>query len=259
MSSLDLSFLENGQGVPLVVLHGLFGSSRNWQGVAKKLADRYRVIAVDLRNHGASPWGNGMSYPEMARDVRDFLIKHGLEGAALLGHSMGGKTAMTLALNHPEIISKLIVVDSAPVVYQPTQLPYAQAMLSVNLKAIERRGEVEVLLRPYVEDEHTRLFLLQNLVTGPDGHLVWRVNLRAIINAMPIIAGFPMPAPGVQFTKPTLFIAGGDSDYITERAHPNINSLFPANSIHTIPGTGHWPHADKPDAVAEAVGSFLSA
>lgn len=255
--TVELACLETGEGAPLVVLHGLFGSSRNWQGVARKLGDRWKTHALDLRNHGASPWADSMSYPEMAEDVRAFMLARGLEGAAVLGHSMGGKTAMTLALKYPELVGRLIVVDTAPVVYQPVQLPYAQAMLSVNLKVVERRGQVEAMLEPYVPDQHTRLFLLQNLVTGPEGGLVWRVNLRAIIKAMPVIAGFPH-LPGRTFDKPSLFIAGGLSDYIQPQFEPAIRAQFPQARIHTIEGTGHWPHADKPDQVAEAVAALLA-
>ncbi|HET6520178.1 MAG TPA: alpha/beta fold hydrolase [Geminicoccaceae bacterium] len=263
--SLDLAYAEyggsGGGGPPVVILHGLLGSARNWQAIAKRLAaDGRHVFALDLRNHGASPWAEPMTYPAMAEDVRRFMARHGPDGAAVIGHSMGGKVAMALALAHGGLVGRLIVVDIAPVPYaHGTFLPYVRAMRAVDPSGVTRRGEVEERLRDAVPDQSVRAFLLQNLV-GDNGGLRWRVNLAAIEADMGDVMGFPAPEDaGRVYDGPTLFLAGERSDYVRPEHHAAIRRLFPGATIETVPGAGHWVHAEQPQRFIERALAFLGA
>ena len=188
--SLELAFTAVGDGPPLVILHGLFGSRRNWARLAQRLGERHRVVTVDLRNHGDSPWAQTMSYREMAEDVAGFLTREGFEGATLLGHSMGGKTAMVLALEQGELISRLIVVDIAPAAYAHTHLPYVKAKQAVDLETVSRRSEVDLVLQEAVPERGLRGFLMHNLV-AEGGRLRWRINLEALHDNMDDLVSFP--------------------------------------------------------------------
>jgi esterase len=253
---LDLAYDVVGDGPPLIVLHGLFGSARNWRAIAKGLADRNRVFTLDLRNHGESPWANDMSYEAMAGDLRHFLSQRGIGGAAVMGHSMGGKAAMTLALTDPEIVGKLIVVDIAPVVRPPDLRAYVRAMEAIDLSSVSRRAEVGELLAPAVEDRSVRAFLLQNLITE-DGQLRWRLNLEAIDRQMEAIGGFPQQLLKAQYTGATHFITGSRSNYVKPEYRELILRLFPNVTMSVIAGAGHWVHAEKPDSFLRAVRRFL--
>ena len=255
--ALTLAATEIGSGPPLLILHGLFGSGRNWAAIAKALADSRRVISLDLRNHGASPWADGMSYPEMAEDVLAVIRDKQLGRVALLGHSMGGKAAMLAALADPALIERLIVVDVAPVAREPALLAYAQAMEAADLSAVTRRADVESQLAAAVPSAAERAFLLQNLVIE-DGKARWRINLAAIERAMPEIAGCPASLPRERYDGPTLFVAGARSDYIRAQDEPAIRRLFPKAEIVRIPGAGHWVHAEAPDKFLAAVTPFLN-
>jgi pimeloyl-ACP methyl ester carboxylesterase len=256
--SLDLSFTEVGAGPPLIILHGLFGSSRNWASHARHLSETHRVFTLDLRNHGASPWAESMTYREMAEDVGAFLVGHGLEGATVLGHSMGGKTAMLLALERGDLIGRLIVVDIAPVPYGHSHLPYIEAMRAVDLSAAARRGEVDWALRDAVPDAGLRGFLLHNLASE-EGRLRWRINLAGLGDNMDTLIGYPDDLTGLSYGGPTLFLAGATSDYLLAEHHPYIRALFPAAEIDAIPGAGHWVHAEQPQAFLARVQAFLAA
>ncbi len=188
--SIKLTGFEAGEGKHLVVLHGLFGSARNWNTVAKRLGDQHHVHALDMRNHGASPWSDDMSYAAMADDIRAYIEDNGLGQASVLGHSMGGKAAMTLALLHPELVEKLIVADIAPVAYRHTMISYVEAMQAVDLSTVTRRGEVDAQLKAAVPEAPIRSFLLQNLV-AENGAFSWRINLAALADRMDEITGFP--------------------------------------------------------------------
>lgn len=188
--TLELAYTETGEGPALVILHGLFGSGRNWASVARKLGETHRVFTVDLRNHGASPWAETMDYAEMADDVRAFLVRHGLAGATVMGHSMGGKTAMRLALEHEGDVGRLIVVDIAPVAYTHTHLPFVEAMRAVDLAAAGRRADVDEQLQAAIPEAAMRGFLLHNLI-AEDGRLTWRINLAALATNMPALIGYP--------------------------------------------------------------------
>lgn len=255
--AVRLTAVEYGAGPPLAILHGLFGSGRNWAGIAQHLAANHRVIALDLRNHGASAWADAMDYPAMAEDVQETLVALGHRRFALLGHSMGGKTAMTLSLAHPDAVERLVVVDIAPVAYPPRHLPYVKAMRAIDLMGVKRRAELDGALAAAVPAPAERAFLLQNLVFD-DGKARWRINLEAIENAMPDLVGFPTPPSGGIYRKPTLFIAGGRSDFVQPAHEPAIRRLFPEARILRVETAGHWVHAEQPQAFLAAVEPFLA-
>jgi esterase len=255
--AIELAATEYGAGPPVAILHGLFGSGRNWRAIAQQLAARHRVVAFDLRNHGASPWADGMSYGEMVDDLRTSLQQRGIERAALLGHSMGGKVAMLAALLCAAEVDRLVVVDIAPAPNPPTLLAYVRAMRAANLRGVTRRNEVDAQLIDVIPDAAERAFLLQNLVVA-DGAARWRLNLEAIEREFSRIVGFPDLPPGAAFHGPTLFIAGARSNYIQPEHEPVMRGLFPRTRIVRVEGAGHWIHAEQPQAFLRAVGPFLS-
>jgi len=256
--TVRLAAEEYGTGAPVAILHGLFGWNRNWATIARQLGATRRVIAFDLRNHGNSPWADTMNYAEMAEDVRAALVERGCRTAALIGHSMGGKTAMVAALTGREWIERLIVVDIAPVAYRPARLAELAAMQGLDLDRITRRGDADARLAALIPDAAERSFLLQNLVFG-EGRPRWRANLAAIEREMPVIAGFPDLSPGTAYRGPALFVAGARSPYLRAEHEPAIRHLFPAAEIVRIDNAGHWVHAEQPAAFLAAVGSFLEA
>jgi esterase len=254
MKLATTSYGENGS--PVVVLHGLFGSSRNWMTAARRLASEHRVIAADLRNHGTSPHTETMSYPEMAGDVYETITDLGFGPVALIGHSMGGKTAMLAALQHPEVVDRLVVVDAAPVAYPPAFVAYAQAMRAANLTSVHRRADVEKQLVEAVPEAGTRAFLLQNLILDDSG-VRWRPNLPAIEAALPAISGWPADVTG-SYDGPTLFVYGGKSDYVRPEHRDTILRYFPHTKFAEIPEAGHWVHAERLDDFLAAVTPFLA-
>ena len=256
--TVDLVFDDRGMGPPLVVLHGLFGAKRNWASIAKALAPRHRVLTVDLRNHGASPWNAVHDYPALAGDVARFIRTHVGGPAAVLGHSMGGKAAMVLALEEPDLVERLIVVDIAPAPSRTTLIDALQAMKNVPLATCTRRTEAETALAESIPDPAVRAFLVQNVTAGPHG-LAWAVNLEALERNFPAIVGFPDVAAGRTFTGPTLFVVGERSDYVRPEHHAVIRRLFPAATIEIVAGAGHWVHAEAPDAFLAVLSGFLSA
>jgi len=254
---MDLSSQIVGEGEPLVILHGLFGSARNWGAICRALGDIRQVHALDLRNHGSSPWSDEMSYEAMAEDVADYIAKRGLAPCDMLGHSMGGKTAMHLALTQPELIERLIVVDIAPVGYIRESFPeYVAAMKRVDLSRTTRRADVDAELAPAIPVDSLRAFLLQNLVSE-HGHFHWRINLDGIGPNLPAIIGFPEHHGG--FSSPTTFLAGERSDYIRPRDEAVIKALFPHSKLIEIGNSGHWPHAEQPEKFLKLVRSALTA
>lgn len=254
---VQLTATEYGEGPPVAILPGLFGSGRNWRSIAQQLAARHRVVAFDLRNHGASPWADGMSYGEMADDLRASLHSRGVDHAALMGHSMGGKVAMLAALLHPTEVDRLVVVDIGPAPNPPTLLSYVHTMRAANLRGIKRRSEVDAQLAGAIPDPAERAFLLQNLViTDEDSH--WRLNLAAIEHEFPRIVGFPDLPAGTAYNGPTLFVAGGRSNYLLPAHEAAIRRLFPQARITRIGGAGHWVHAEQPQLFLQAVAPFLS-
>lgn len=258
MAPVALAAAEYGSGPLLLILHGVFGSARNWSTVAQRLAASRRVFALDARNHGASPWAETMSYAEMSDDVGAFIAARGLGPVALLGHSMGGKTAMLYALHHAEAVDRLVIVDIAPVAYPPTLAGYAQAMRAARLDGVSRRAEIDRQLADAIPSPAERAFLLQNLVFD-EGRAHWRLNLPVIERSMPELSGFPTLPPGLAFAKPALFIAGERSPYLRPEHRPAIERLFPEAQIVHIPGAGHWVHAERQDAFLALATPFLAA
>lgn len=247
-----LNVVEAGEGPVLVLLHGLFGQAGNFGVVQRRLAGQARVIALDLRNHGASRHAEGMAYAEMAADVRETLAALGALPGIVVGHSMGGKVAMAMALAAPEAVGRLVVADIAPVVYPPRLRGYIAGMMALELRPGMTRAEADAALAGAVEDPSVRGFLLQSLVLGAQPR--WKLGLAEIAAAMPEIEGWAVPA--AVYAGPTLFVAGGRSDYIQEAHRPAIRALFPAAKFVTLRRAGHWLHADDPQGflgVLEAV------
>ena len=256
--TLRLAAVEYGNGPVLAILHGLFGAGRNWATIAQRLAARRRVIALDLRNHGASPWAEAMDYDQMADDVRATLQALGHRRFGLIGHSMGGKAAMMAALRHAEDVERLVVVDIAPVAYPPRHLEHVQAMQALDIGRLTRRSEADAQLAAAVADPAERAFLLQNLVLN-DGPPRWRLNLAAIERQMTLLAGFPAVPQGAVYRGPALFVAGGRSNYLLPAHEADIRGLFPQARIARIPDAGHWLHAEQPQAFLDLVEPFLAA
>ncbi|MDE0174513.1 MAG: alpha/beta fold hydrolase [Defluviicoccus sp.] len=256
MPAVDLNAIRSGQGPSLVVAHGLFGSARNWTSVARRLAERHTVHALDMRNHGASPWTDEMTYPAMAEDLLRYVGMHGLARPAAIGHSMGGKAAMTAALLAPERIGRLVVVDIAPVRYRHGFSALADALAGLDLDGVDRRTDADERLADAVPDAALRGFLLQNLVLR-DGRYAWRLNLAAIAAARDTLWDFPDLLPSAAFRGPTLLIGGGASDYVRPDHMPVVERYFPNAEYLRIPGAGHWVHAERPDAFLAAVADFL--
>lgn len=256
--AVDLSFNEIGAGTPLVILHGLFGSKRNWSSIARILGEQRRVFTVDLRNHGQSPWDPSHDYASLADDVARFIEERVGSPAAVLGHSMGGKVAMVVAVEHADLVDRLVVVDIAPARSTATSIEVLRAMRAVPLADCSRRADVEAALAAAIPDRGLRAFLVQNVVSGPEG-LAWTVNLESLERHFDTILDFPAMPPGRVFDKPTLFVAGEKSDYIQDRHRPEIARLFPAATIEVIEGAGHWPHAEAPIPFLETVRRFLEA
>lgn len=246
-----------GNGPPLLILHGLFGSSMNWRRIAKGLASTHRVMAVDLRNHGASPWAGSMTYADMAEDVADFIDRHGLGRPAILGHSMGGKVAMTLALNDAARVERLVVADVAPVTYHHGFGSYTDAMRGAAALNATTRDEVKHWLAQSIPDERTVGFLMTNLVRHGEQY-DWRINVAALGANMAAIGGWPEPAPGARFDRPVTVVSGSRSDYVGADDHARFAALFPQVRFVTIPDAGHWLHADQPDAFIDAVRTALN-
>lgn len=255
--SLELAYREVGEGPPLVILHGLFGSAKNWTTIAKRLGAEYKIYTVDLRNHGESPWADEMSYESMASDVAALMDSLGLAQATVIGHSMGGKAAMDLALTQPERVASLIVVDIAPVPYDHGFVHFVDVMRRVDLKGLTRRGEVDARLADAIPEPLIRSFLLQNLTIQGDS-LSWRINLAALDANMAALMDFPKALDGHSYGGPTLFLTGGASDYVRPEHHAVIERYFPLVATHSIAGAGHWVHAAAPDLFLEQVEDFLA-
>jgi pimeloyl-ACP methyl ester carboxylesterase len=252
----ELNYTRRGEGQPLVVLHGLFGSGKNWQSHTRQFAERFEVITVDLRNHGESFHADEMNYPVMADDVASLLRGLSLDHCNILGHSMGGKVAMTLALNYPVLVSRLVIADIAPVAYFHHYDDLIEPILALPLAALESRAQADQMLRQNIPEDQLRAFLLQNLVRE-NGAWRWRVNWRTIQRDMEFLTGFIDLPAGWMIELPTLFIRGARSDYIGDSEIEVINQHFSDLSIATIEGAGHWLHAEKPEAFAQQLLGFI--
>jgi pimeloyl-ACP methyl ester carboxylesterase len=246
-----------GQGEPLVLLHGLFGRGRNLAAVARGLAATRRVVSLDLRNHGDSPHGPGMDYRTLAGDVLETLAALGALPAAILGHSMGGKTAMACALIAPQAVRRLLVADIAPVPYAHHNAAIAAAMRAMPRHPGMTRADAAAWLADAVPNDGVRGFLLQNFVPGAAP--CWRIGLDEIAAGMADIEGWPAFPAGTQFGGPTLFLSGALSDYVTAGAREICRQLFPMARFVALKNAGHWLHADQPEAFLRVAEEFFGA
>jgi esterase len=242
-------------GIPLVIAHGLFGSGRNWGVIARRLSEDRPVLAVDMRNHGESPWFDSHSYADLADDLAQVIRAHGGH-ADVLGHSMGGKASMMLALTRPELVRSLIVADIAPVAYSHTQMHNIRAMQALDLAGLTGRTEADQRIASHLADPALRAFFLQSLDLKSDPPR-WRLNLKALEANMAHILGWPDIAH--RFHGPTLFLTGALSDYLRPEHRPAISALFPKARFARLPDAGHWLHADNPRAFEAAVATWLRA
>lgn len=237
---------------PLLIVHGLFGSGRNWGVIARRLAEDRRVLTPDMRNHGDSFRDPVHDYPAMAADLAEVIEAHGGR-ADVVGHSMGGKAAMTLALTRPELVDRLIVADIAPVTYTHTQMPYIEAMRAVDLSRVTRRSDAAEQLAGTVPEPALQSFFTQSLDV-PEKR--WKLNLDVLADQMPHILSFP--DIDATFDGPTLFLSGAESDYVLPEHRDAIRAHFPAARFAKISGAGHWLHAEKPREFEQSVRAFLS-
>ncbi|MGC9942843.1 MAG: alpha/beta fold hydrolase [Verrucomicrobiota bacterium] len=252
---MQLFFKEYGQGRPLILLHGLFGSSDNWHAIARELAKRFHVYALDQRNHGHSPHSAEMSYSLMAEDAKEFLKAHRIEKASFIGHSLGGKTAMQFALQFPDKVEKLLIEDMAPRAYLQAHHDIFTALLGLDLANYKARQEIEDALALEIPSLVLRRFLLKNLGRNPDGTFFWKINLRGLSTNYPQL-GEPVFS-SLPFTKPVLFIRGGNSSYLNPEDEPLVRQLFPLAEIKTVAEAGHWVHGEKPEEFLALALAFL--
>ncbi|MCX6144169.1 MAG: alpha/beta fold hydrolase [Ignavibacteriales bacterium] len=251
---MNLNFQEYGTGKPLVILHGLLGSLDNWHTLSKTFANSFRVLAVDQRNHGKSPHSDLFTYDLMAEDLADLLDHLKIPSTHLLGHSMGGKTAMQFALTNSGRVKSLIVVDMAPREYPRLHDELLDALASVNLTTAALRQQVDDELSKRIPDFAVRQFLMKNLTRDSNGAFTWKANLQAIQKNYAEIAReitSVRPFPG-----PTLFVKGDRADYVLDSDVPMIKRLFPNAQIAGV-NAGHWIHAEAPTVFADIVMSFL--
>jgi pimeloyl-ACP methyl ester carboxylesterase len=270
-----LALRQVGDAGPRVVfVHGLFGQGKNWTTIARGLSDRHRVTLLDLPNHGHSPWTDRVDYLDMAELVATEL-EHLGEPVTLVGHSMGGKVAMQLALRRPELLRALVVVDVAPVSYPPTGgrtddpdeeaspfAAYIEAMRAMDLDAVQTRDDADAALRTAVPSRMVRSFLLQSLVRegpGTDGGWRWRLNLELLERDLGELRGFPDPPPGASFDGPVLWIAGANSAYVLPGDRPHMDALFPSTRLVRVKNAGHWVHSEQPEIFLETLRRFLDA
>lgn len=236
-----------------LIAHGLYGSARNWGVISKRMSDERRVVAVDMRNHGDSLKTDTHSYEDLADDLAEVIASIG-GPVDVLGHSMGGKAAMMLALRHPDLVRRLIVADIAPVTYTHSQMQHITAMRAVDLTKIDRRSDAEAQLAALGVDKSLQSFFTQSLdVAGQR----WRLNLDALASNMPLIMSFPKV--GAQWSGPALFLSGALSDYVLPEHRSIIRALFPKARFAKLPGTGHWLHAEKPREFEATLRVFLNA
>ena len=227
----------------LIIIHGLFGSAGNFRGLAKSYSEFFNVHCLDLRNHGASPHADEVSYALMASDIIEFLDDNHIDTAHIMGHSMGGKTAMQLAFNYPERINKLVIADIAPVQYPHHHQNVFTGLNSVDFSQAKTRGDVELDLKKHIDDAGVRSFLLTNLVRQDGGLFKWRINVPALIANYNEISAAPK---GTGYQGDTLFIRGANSNYVDDLYVAKILELFPKAHIETMDDCGHWLHAEKP-------------
>ena len=254
---MELHFRTFGQGDPIIILHGMFGALGNWQTLGKQLAADYMVFLVDLRNHGRAPHTDVKDYPAMADDLNRFMEAQWIHRAHIIGHSMGGKTAMQFALAHPDMVDHLIVVDIAPRRYEAGHQEIFEALFSVDLERVGNRQDADELLSEKIKDAGIRRFLLKNLDRESDGTYYWKMNLPVIYDHYSdLLAEVKGGSP---FEGPALFIGGARSDYIRAGDRDDILRLFPRATVEFVNDAGHWVHAEQPGAMLQLIRRFLAA
>lgn len=239
-----------GEGQPLIVLHGLFGSLDNWQTHGKKLSEYFEVYLVDQRNHGHSEWSEAFNYDLLADDLNDFILEHNLSDVILIGHSMGGKAIMRYAQKYSDNIAKMIVVDMGVKEYPIHHDTILDGLKSIDLEKINSRSGASEQLSKYIDNESIRQFLLKNLYWVEKGKLGWRININVLDREMPqIVQALPKEESLIE----VLFVAGGQSNYILKEDHDDIRTIFPLADFHVIERAGHWIHAEAPEEFMEEV------
>lgn len=251
---MKLNFKKFGTGEPLIVMHGLFGMLDNWQAPARVFAEHFETYIIDLRNHGHSPHSDIHNYDAMAEDVMELMDHLNIEKTHLLGHSMGGKVAMKVAQLHPKRLLKLIVADIGPKYYPVHHDKIIAGMRAVPLGKLEKRTDADEYMAEFISEPAIRQFLAKSLF-HPDRHsFAWRFNLDAIENQIESVG---QSLEELDFEGETLFIRGGNSNYIKDSDWPDIKTIFPNAYLETIEGAGHWLHAEKPEAFTKAVVDFI--
>lgn len=266
---MELFYKNFGEGPPLIIVHGLYGASDNWISIARALADSFDVYLIDQRNHGQSPHSSIHNYDAMRDDLIEFMKQKGLPKASLMGHSMGGKTVMHLALSVPDLVDSLVVLDMSPFTCEPGRhssqyslhTGIMDGMLKVDFSRVDKREDVEEQLEKSIQSSRIRSFLLKNVLRNKDGTYRWRMNIEAIADEMDsIFAGLEpsgyqtgQSSPGY----PVLFVRGENSDYINDDCILEIKQIFPEAEFVTIPGAGHWLHTEQPDLLVKTIRYFL--
>lgn len=251
---MELNFEECGSGKPLIILHGLFGSLDNWRTISKALGAHFRVFAIDQRNHGRSPHSDDFDYQVMAEDLREFMSDHKIASAAIMGHSMGGKTAMLFSFLFPNMVDTLIVVDVLPRKDKGPSHDPVDTLKHLKLRNATTYKEAECQLRPYIKELRVRQFFLKNLRKNEMGYLDWGINLPGIIENYDKILD---EVTGNPFHKACFFIRGENSNHIRDDDFPELRRHFPQAKLITIPGAGHWVHADNPEVFIRVVHDLL--
>jgi esterase len=254
---MELAFRKSGQGQPLIILHGLFGQSDNWNTLAKRFGENgFEVFTIDLRNHGLSPHSENWSYSIMAEDLQEFVEKHKLKNPILMGHSMGGKVAMFFALNYDHQLDKLIICDISPRAYEPHHDNVLEALMAVDFDKVATRKEVEAVLSNYIQDYGTKQFLLKNIYweDSSTSRMNWRFNLKVIAAQYAVIN---VEAPAKTSEVNTLVLRGGKSNYVTEKDKIDFERRFPNYQLITIADSGHWIHAEQPETFYKEVIRFI--
>jgi pimeloyl-ACP methyl ester carboxylesterase len=268
---MDLFFRKFGEGTPLIIVHGLYGSSDNWLSIGKELGKNFEVYLIDQRNHGNSPHSREHNYILMKNDLLDFMDKNSIRKAHLIGHSMGGKTIMFFAADYPERIISLVVVDMSPLSYKRLddhspnsveQLNIVTALMNVDLSKANTRGDIENMLIDSIKSKRIRQFLMKNIQRKSQNEFEWKININALYDSMPdILDGLdPEKFKNGKGIKgfPVLFVKGESSNYLSEMDFPLIKTIFPDAEIVTIPGAGHWVHAEQPEEFLEKIKLWVS-
>jgi pimeloyl-ACP methyl ester carboxylesterase len=254
---MKLAYKIYGSGQPVIIMHGLFGSGDNWRTIARMMEDQYQCIVVDMRNHGRSPHDPVMNFQVMTEDIIELMQDLQLEKVSMVGHSMGGKVAMQFALQHPDLVDKLIVVDIAPKYYPPHHDVVIEAIEAIDPSLLKERSEAEgVFMRFLGNDESTIQFLMKNLTRLPEGGFTWKPNMPVIIEAYYHLMEDVQHASS--FEGPSLFVRGQKSRYIADEDVTRIKEFFPTFSLVTIADAGHWVHADAPQEFAKIILNFLN-